>query len=199
MIHKFAEKCADLSVKRNIIPEDESEFFVFAFGLMLSQALGIATCLIIGAIFQCIIESILYLLFFIPLRTFSGGFHAGSHLKCYISSVLLFVCSVLLGVFVGTVLQLLIITIIFACCTLILLFIAPVEDKNKPLSASEVIRCKAMIKTILSLYSIIFAILCCFSQTQRYSIFIMLAVATISILVGISKIVELVSKKEAVT
>ena len=59
--------------KGKIIPEDESAFFTFAFGLML-QAFGIATCLIIGAIFQCIIESIIYLLFFIPLRTFSGGF-----------------------------------------------------------------------------------------------------------------------------
>lgn len=199
MITKFAEKCVAASVKRNIISKDESEFFVFAFALMLSQALGIATCLIIGAIFQSIIESILYLLFFIPLRTFSGGFHAGSHLKCYVSSVLLFVGSVFLGVFVSNILQLLIITIIFACCALMLLLIAPVEDKNKPLSEREVIKCQAMVKTILSIYSIVFAILCCFAQTRRYGIFIMLAVATTTILVGISKIVDLLSKRAAVT
>ena len=146
MITRLAEKCVAASVKGKIIPEDESAFFTFAFGLMLSQAFGIATCLIIGAIFQCIIESIIYLLFFIPLRTFSGGFHAGSHLKCYISSVLLFGFSVFLGVYI----------------------------------------------------SIIFAVLCCFSQTQRYAVFIMLAVATVSILVGISKIVDLAKKRTAI-
>ena len=155
---------------------------------MLSQAFGIATCLIIGAIFQCIIESIIYLLFFIPLRTFSGGFHAGSHLKCYISSVLLFGFSVFLGVYISTILQLLIITILFTCCTLAVLFIAPVEDKNKPLSEPEVKKCKAKVKVIL----------CCFSQTQRYAVFIMLAVATVSILVGISKIVDLAKKRTAI-
>ncbi len=199
MITKFAKKCVTTSVKRNIISKDESEFFEFAFALMLSQVLGIVTCLIIGAIFQSIIETILYLLFFIPLRTFSGGFHAGSHLKCYVSSVLLFAGSVFLGVFVSNVLQLLIITIIFACCALTLLLIAPVEDKNKPLSEPEVIKCKAMVKSILSIYSVFFAILCCFAQTHLYAIFIMLAVAATTILVGISKIVEWLSKKEMVT
>ena len=198
MITKLAEKCVAASVKGKIIPEDESAFFTFAFGLMLSQAFGIATCLIIGAIFQCIIESIIYLLFFIPLRTFSGGFHAGSHLNCYISSVLLFGFCVFLGVYISTILQLLIITILFTCCTLAVLFIAPVEDKNKPLSEPEVKKCKAKVKVILSLYSIIFAILCCFSQTQRYAVFIMLAVATVSILVGISKIVDLAKKRTAI-
>ena len=146
MITRLAEKCVAASVKGKIIPEDESAFFTFAFGLMLSQAFGIATCLIIGAIFQCIIESIIYLLFFIPLRTFSGGFHAGSHLKCYISSVLLFGFSVFLGVYIST----------------------------------------------------IFAVLCCFSQTQRYAVFIMLAVETVSILVGIYKIVDLAKKRTAI-
>lgn len=198
MITRLAEKCAAASVKGKIISQDESDFFAFAFGLMLSQAFGIATCLIIGAIFQCLIESLIYLLFFIPLRTFSGGFHAGSHLKCYVSSVLLFGFSVFLGVFVGTVLQLLIITLLFTCCALTVLFIAPVEDKNKPLSEPEVHKCKVMVKGILSLYSIVFAVLCCFSQTQRYAVFIMLAVGTVSILVGISKVSELVSKKTAI-
>lgn len=198
MITRLAEKCVAASIKRNIIPEDESDFFAFAFGLMLSQIFGIATCLLIGVIFQCVIESIIYLLFFIPLRKFSGGFHAGSRLKCYVSSVLLFGFSVFLGVYIGTVLQLLIITILFTCCALAVLFIAPVEDKNKPLSEPEVKKCKAMVKGILSLYSIIFAVLCCFSQTQRYTVFIMLAVGTVSVLVGISKIGKLMSKKTAV-
>ena len=180
MITRLAEKCVAASVKGKIIPEDESAFFTFAFGLMLSQAFGIATCLII------------------PLRTFSGGFHAGSHLKCYISSVLLFGFSVFLGVYIGTILQLLIITILFTCCTLIVLFIAPVEDKNKPLSEPEVKKCKAKVKVILSLYGVIFAILCSFSQTQRYAVFVMLAVATVAILVGISKIVDFAKKRTAI-
>lgn len=82
--------------------------------------------------------------------------------------------------------------------SLAVLFIAPVEDKNKPLSEPEVKKCKAKVKVILSLYSIIFAVLCCFSQTQRYAVFIMLAVATVSILVGISKIVDLAKKRTAI-
>ena len=113
-------------------------------------------------------------------------------------SVLLFGFSVFLGVYISTILQLLIITILFTCCTLAVLFIAPVEDKNKPLSEPEVKKCKAKVKVILSLYSIIFAVLCCFSQTQRYAVFIMLAVATVSILVGISKIVDLAKKRTAI-
>ncbi len=198
MITKLAEKCVAASVKGKIIPADESAFFTFAFGLMLSQAFGIATCLIIGAIFQCIIESIIYLLFFIPLRTFSGGFHAGSHLKCYVSSVLLFGFSVFLGVYIGVLLQLFVIAIVFACCALAVLLTAPAEDKNKPLSEPEVKKCRAKVKVILSLYSITFAILCCFSQTQRYTVFILLAVMTVAILVGISKIADAVKKRSAI-
>ncbi len=74
MITRLAEKCVAASVKGKIIPEDESAFFTFAFGLMLSQAFGIATCLIIGAIFQCIIESIIISYSLFPYVRFPVAF-----------------------------------------------------------------------------------------------------------------------------
>lgn len=80
----------------------------------------------------------------------------------------------------------------------VVLFIAPVEDKNKPLSEPEVKKCNGKVKVILSLYGVIFAILCSFSQTQRYAVFVMLAVATVAILVGISKIVDFAKKRTAI-
>ncbi len=197
MITKLAEKCAAASVKGRIIPKEEEEFFVFAFALMLSQAFGLATCLIFGAIFQCLIESALYLLFFIPLRTFSGGFHTRKPLTCFISSILLFGFSIFLGVYLSALLPFLFFTLLFACCSLSVLFTAPAQDKNKPLSAPEVSKCRVKVKVILSLYSIIFAILCSFPQTRYYTVFIALAVATVAILVGISKMMAMFEKKSA--
>ncbi len=190
MITRLAKKCVAASVKGNIIPPQEAEFFTFAFSLLLSQAFGIATCVIIGLLFQCVIESMVYLMFFIPLRTFSGGFHAGSHLKCYISSVLLFGLSVGLGVSFGVNLPLFVVTALYAGCMLTILLLAPAEDKNKPLTEPEVEKCRMRVRLMAAVYSVLFAVACCFSETRRYGVFLLLAVATVAILVVISKIAQ---------
>jgi len=73
---------------------------------------------------------------YIPLRIYAGGYHARTHLKCYICSVVLIVSALLAIEFIPWT-NFIAITI-SAISGLIIYILSPVEDKNKPLDAVEV-------------------------------------------------------------
>lgn len=66
--------------------EDERSVIEFGIGILLSKMLNLITEIIIGCLFSMFWETIVFLLAFSFLRSYAGGFHASSSLKCYISS-----------------------------------------------------------------------------------------------------------------
>lgn len=133
---KITQRITDELVSNNIIDLEDSELYTYGLqqgGLIL---LNILTILIVGKIFGMLWDSIVFMVTYIPLRTYAGGYHARTQLKCYTSSVELIV-AVLLGIrFIPwTSLITIMISIISG---LIIYILSPVEDSNKPLDVAEV-------------------------------------------------------------
>ena len=125
-------------VDNGVIPESEFEAHFLGFEMGFAIAANIMTTLAVGFAFRMPLESLLFLVAFIPLRSYAGGYHASTHLRCYAFSVfaiiavlgsLRFIVSVYnTGVFIG-------IGILF---TMILFFLAPVQHPNRSLGENEV-------------------------------------------------------------
>ena len=136
------------------IDEEDKEIYLFGFYQGLVFLLNIATALFTGIILDMFLESILFLICFIPLRIFAGGYHAKTQLRCYIMStattaVLLYLIDVTqrnMGVYV-------IILYIIAVC--IIWKLAPVQDKNKPLDLDERKKYRKRVHSLLLFYSCI--------------------------------------------
>lgn len=81
------------------------------------------------------LESVIFMAAYIPLRSFAGGYHAKTPVRCYILSLIM-ITVVLAGTkylpFTNVVYY-----VILAVTVLIVLLLSPVEDKNKSLNRTE--------------------------------------------------------------
>lgn len=98
--------------------------------------INILTILLVGRMFGMLWQSVVFMVTYIPLRTYAGGYHARTQWGCYISSVVLIV-AVLLGIRFIPWTNFIIIAISIIS-GLIIYILSPVEDSNKPLDTTEV-------------------------------------------------------------
>lgn len=126
---------ASFCLKKGVIETEDYEIYEYGIWLMLAMLANIATILFIGLVMGMIGSSLVFLIVYIPLRRYAGGYHAGSAIRCYADSVL---CVILLftamrhfyfpmlwGVVIAVLLG---ISIVCLC---------PVEDYNKPLDQTQ--------------------------------------------------------------
>ena len=113
------------------IIEQDRQIYSYGIEVGLAMIFNIITTVVIGYAFGMLAESILFLIALIPLRSYTGGFHASAHLKCYLLSA-----AVLIGALLAVKYEA--ITIFKASIGgLIILFLSPVQDANKPLDELE--------------------------------------------------------------
>lgn len=168
MFPKLSNKLVDILIGNKTIDPNERELYYYGLNQGLTIILNIITALLIGVILNCFIEIILFMSAYIPLRSYAGGFHANTHLKCYLSSTIL-LCFIFLlpKVYSFSIFALDIITIVSVC---FIIALAPVEDKNKPLDKIE----KRLYRTTTLVILIIEIIICILFQLlfKEYSMVI---------------------------
>ena len=118
------------------LQEDDKDIYLFGVYQGAILLLNICTALIIGIILNMITEIIVYLICFLPLRIYAGGYHAKTQLRCYIMSTIT-TALLLLGIqFLQekeSMLEIICFTISFG----VIWKYAPVPDANKPLQGNE--------------------------------------------------------------
>ncbi len=122
-------------MRSSVVKAEEVEIYIYGINQILVSVLNISSALIIGLIFGTLLEVTVFMAAYIPLRSFAGGYHAKTPLRCYIYSLIMLVIvsmglkylSLAIGVYYVTLL----------ISVLIVLVLSPVEDKNKPLDDLE--------------------------------------------------------------
>lgn len=145
--------------------------------------MSIAVSIGIGILFGMFFQSIVFLVMFIPLRMYAGGYHAKTQIRCSIVSVCI-LCTIFEAVKIVPWYSWMAF-IIFVISFLTIFFLAPVENDKKRLDKLELQVYKIKTRKILILESIV-AIICIFLKLriiykiQLYS----LAVVAIILLLG---------------
>ncbi len=122
-------------VHSNVIKEEDAEIYIYGINQILVSVLNVSSALIIGLIFGVFFEIAVFMAAYIPLRSFAGGYHAKTPLRCYVFSVIMLIV-------VSTGMKYLYMAdlvyyVILAAATLVVFVLAPVEDRNKPLDEIE--------------------------------------------------------------
>lgn len=138
MTETISKRIAHYLLKNGSI-KNESDLDIYSYGLelLISSLFNIAAILILSFIFGKPLEAVAFFLAFIPLRIFAGGYHAKTHLNCFL--ILLTVYSINLAILQFIPYNYIFYSInIFTSCSIILVFLfSPVEDHNKPLTDEE--------------------------------------------------------------
>jgi accessory gene regulator B len=80
-------------IKQGSICENEKEIYHFGVEQLLLFIINIATTAFIGMLVDMLWQSILFMLGYIPLRKFAGGYHAKTPMHCYFMSATLTACA----------------------------------------------------------------------------------------------------------
>ena len=187
MIEQLSRRIVSYLIKYDAIEDTEynQEFYQYGIEIMLSTLLGFLLVIIIGTITSRITECIIFLVVFVPIRQFTGGYHTDTYFKC--NSALSLICVVLLILYNLTTkeVSLFIALILAALSILIIIILAPIENPNKPIPKEKRKKLK-IISIILSIsYAIPGVFLILFSV--QVGLIIIYTLAIISVLMIYSK------------
>ena len=182
MIANIALHITDYFIRKNIICEEDKAIYQYGFEMGISQTINIITTLTIGFIMRMPLESITFLLCFLTLRTYSGGYHASSNLKCYILSTLMTIIVLTASYFVNlyNLYHAAIICGITGAGLLVLL--APVDDANKVMDMVERVVFRKRAMRALFMWLVIVVILF-FTPLNSLSVVLCLCFFSIGIMV----------------
>lgn len=137
MINNLSVRLTDRLLAKGSITEDERELYIYGFFMLLSQLVYFLLACIVGLLFQCFFESVIFYIAFQFIRRYAGGYHAKTETRCEILSSLSIIGSIgiieLLDMYDFQIV-LLSITLFSAGCIFVL---CPLDTPEKPLSNKE--------------------------------------------------------------
>lgn len=140
MIKELAKQVVDWQIRKQYLAEGDRGLYQYAYEVLLNQVINLLISVLLAILFRAPMPVFVFLICYIPLRSFCGGHHAQTNEGCMIVSALL-VCIVCVAARflpekVGSIIQ----PVSFIVSGLMIIHYAPVEDANKPLSDVEIVR-----------------------------------------------------------
>ena len=145
----LSDKFAEELINFGIIDSENRELYSYGIHAVFGALLNIITAIFIGFLFGMIMQSVIFMAAYIPIRIFSGGYHAHTQVQCYLLSVILIVGSLLLMRYIPWTLQILLFSSFFS--GMIVFFLSPIPDSNKPLNEMELVIYRKYARIILGM------------------------------------------------
>lgn len=147
MIQYLSKAISSAAISYGIVAEEDRELYEYSFQIMLEQLSIALSILLIALIFGVFFETVLYMVLFIPLRIYAGGYHARNFSWCYVISVGVYLAYVvLLNNIVISKVVMLFVTLISSA---VILRLAPMADPNKQVEILENVKFKKFVRIIL--------------------------------------------------
>lgn len=75
MLYRLSEHITDLLIENGSIEKQDKSVYKYGIEMVIAIAFNIITVIIIGYAMGMFLECIIFLLFFMPLRSYAGGYH----------------------------------------------------------------------------------------------------------------------------
>ena len=135
MISSAANNITNYLICKKVIKDDDREIYQYGFEQVFSSLLNIATMLLLGIILGKIYQSLVLILSFMALRSYSGGYHASTSLRCYILTVMSISAALSIMKFIAV--NRFICLGLLVLSSVVILLLSPIGTKNKPLDEIE--------------------------------------------------------------
>ena len=148
MIHSLSQRLSKKLAAYGVFEDSKIEVYAYGYELLLSTAINILLVLIIGILLGIVREALLYIITFAVLRSYTGGYHANTHMACItIFTASFLVCALLLRIFPSEALSPPF--LLLGLLPSVVIFLkAPIEAINKPLSDAKRSRLSKICKSI---------------------------------------------------
>ena len=194
MITAIAEKVSLTFAKSGIIEEQKQDLMRYGLEIIISTLIGTLIIIILGVLLKSILFSLIFIAVLVPLRQYTGGYHADTYLFCNISLIITYLftyyaCKVIPQNFyswfsLGAILLAIICEILFA----------PIDSQNKRLTEKKKKEFKIkglIITTICSVVCLLLLLL-----RNKASVMVSMTLLSVTILLIIGKIKNWRGKNE---
>ncbi len=188
-----SDKVIESLIATGVVPLEDKALYQYGLEQGVFMIINALSAILIGFILGMLWQSVVFMLSYIPIRSYAGGYHASTQLKCYwLSNAVIFI--VLMGV------KLIpwnfsIILIISLCAAMIIFWLAPVEDLNKPLRQIEIVIYKRRARILFALLLSV-AFLLWFAGNIQTSVSIVMALQLVSAMLVLGVLKNRRSKTE---
>lgn len=158
MFRYFAENIAFLLIKHKMLDIKNRDVYTYGIEVILSNVILIFSFLGISLVANCLIVFIGFLLFFIPIRSFAGGYHAKHSETCFGISVGVYVTAMIIYNQFPNLYKNAIVLCVFIMAIIILLIWSPLKNPNHPLAAYQYERNRKIVYGIIVLNIVLFIV-----------------------------------------
>lgn len=155
MLNTLATRLARRLLLKNVIIEDHFDVYVYGFELLISSISSTVLIFLIGLLTHNILQTIAFLVTFILLRQFSGGYHANTYGVCFVVTLSVFGLVLLLANHIQ--IHLTAFWVLSVIGTFLLIGVAPIENPNKKIIPEQRNKFK-LISVVLFILLILIAI-----------------------------------------
>ena len=187
MITSLAQHIAVFLLKNEIIDSENLDIYIYGFEIIISSVISILTGLIFGITFSQLLECTFFLIVFILMRSYCGGYHANTYLKCnLIFAANIFI--IMLFLKFNFIYPFYLHIIISIACLVCFVRFAPIKNEYKLLTHNECKKHKMTSIIIGICFSLISSAL--YFKNVKYSIVIDMALLSVAVSMAINIILK---------
>lgn len=184
MFRNLAEDIAFLLIKNKIVDIEKREIYIYGLEVILLNGGLLITFLIISLLCGEMINFIAYLIFFLPMRLFSGGYHAETSERCFILSTIMFGASIAASKLIPLLYIFNTGRIIGVISVLVILVLAPLINENNPLNQTQRKRNRIILCTLLFIDLVFYILSCNYAWTITTNELIFIAMDAVLLVAG---------------
>lgn len=136
MFDRLADDISLLLVNHNVISNDDRESYIYGLKLFLPKVTLYLIIFIIALVLKAALVSTLFILMYMGLRKYTGGYHCKTAEICLLFSILIYLIFIFLfsldkseikyGLMIASIISL-----------IVILIFSPIENENRPLENIE--------------------------------------------------------------
>lgn len=174
MFNNISEDIVKKQLECGNVSEEDKEIYKYGYTLVLGTMVNIILAFIIGLFFNEIFFVLSFLLVFIPLRSYCGGWHAATSFRCTIVSNLIIFCVTLIYTIQWLGDNYLPMVILDVICMFLIILCKPQDSKSKSMSKKEKERCHRIVKMQLSIHLLVIAFMVYIDYCSGVQLFLMI-------------------------
>ncbi len=142
-MEKLATKLSKILVLWNVIEDEDSDFYRYAIESLLLYLINFSSFLFIAGLNGKILECIIFIMLFYPLRTYGGGMHMKTWFSCFVASNIIIVA--VTYIFIEMNVEKIYLPVMIVFLFIVFMF-APCEDIKHKIEGEKIIKCKKIVR-----------------------------------------------------
>lgn len=194
MLNQWAQRLTSTLFYHTQIDNSRRTTFIYGFELLLSTSLSIFSIIIISAFLSCLSHAIIFLVVFISLRLFNGGFHAKTYRRCFLLTNAVYLTVLAASVYAYKSVPASTYCPIYILGTLLstgaIVYLSPIKHFNHPLSENRYRKNQKIGRRLVLIYSVVNCFLLFLSIKAVYSVLISFTLMAVAIMMIIPQFTE---------